>query len=169
MLRFRIPSQHICEKLVQARLLAFRRLSNSSKGDDSIDCPVQNSTTQVVCQSNFFKLLLYHPHTISGDRRCRMAMKFCMAIICRIGTCWTIQLYSPGGTTFRITWPVAVTTVWSYPGCRVARSAVFPPIWTSMIPYYWLRLIKSNPTGPIAAAVTWPSHCNLGGPITVCQ
>jgi len=64
----------------------------------------------------------------------------------QIGSCRTIQSYSPGGATFpdcfaSFSKAVAVTTV--------ARSAVFTPSWASMRPYYWLRLINS--TQPIAA------------------
>jgi len=54
-------------------------------------------------------------------------MKFCVDITHRIGTCLTIQSYSPGGAAFPDCFacfsnPVAVTAVWHYPSCRVARS-----------------------------------------------
>jgi len=50
-------------------LYTFRRLSNSSRENGSNDCPVQNSTTQVVCQSSYYKPFLYCPRT---DSRCKM-------------------------------------------------------------------------------------------------
>jgi len=76
-------------------------------------------------------------------------IKFCVDIICRIGTCRTIQSYSPSSATFPDSFasfskPVAVTTV--------ARSAVFPSF-----DRVWAEI--STPTWQ----PHWASRCS-GGP-----
>jgi len=64
----------------------------------------------------------------------RISMKLCVDIMCRMGTCRSIQSYSPGGATFPDCFasfinPVSLT--------MVSRSAVFLPNWARMRPYYW--------------------------------